>query len=178
MLHGVGTTTNLMLHNIPEEWIPQMVYPFLLVFKLHITVRSLSTSRIEIKVLKCSLQINKCRSSVSERTWIAEANRLVRTSSVWFFNFWTYNWMLFKCEQKKSSLHIYKSVKPNRRQTQAVIFIRTFLVHYSLYTWMCDITSHGYNFEVTRPNYQYLRKCYICNICPVGSLECLTLGMF
>jgi len=56
MLQGVGTTTtNLMLRNKPER-IPQMIYPFLCVFKLHVTVHSLSTSRIEIKVLKCKLQ--------------------------------------------------------------------------------------------------------------------------
>ena len=74
MFRGVGTTTtNLMLRNIPEERIPQMIYPFLYAFKLHITFHSLSTSRIEIKVLKCKMQTKKCGSIISERTEIAEA---------------------------------------------------------------------------------------------------------
>jgi len=69
MFRGVGTTTtNLMLSNIPEELIPQMICPFLCAFKLHITVHSLSTSRIEIMVLKCKLQAKKCGSIISERT--------------------------------------------------------------------------------------------------------------
>jgi len=59
-----------------------------------------------------------------------------------------------------------------------VIFIKTFLLHYLLYILRCDITLHGDNLEVIGLNYQYHKKCSVCNISPVGSLECLTLVKF
>lgn len=122
MFWGVGTTTtNLMLCNIPEERMPQMIYPFLCAFKLHITVHSLSTSRIEIKVLKCKLQTKKCGSIISEKTWIAEA------ADLWWSVQFRFSALGLKTEcylngSTRTSLYIYKSLKPDPRQSQACDF--------------------------------------------------------